>query len=134
VQHATIPAHLHDAYQAGRQDQLVHDRAHLADLLAELATAHADLNTAWQRLGTLTRQQRIDADTTAMTDDCQRLNTTPRDTDWSTGQPITAEPGPYRQPGLGRPAGYTYRGGPVNYDTGKPLTTPWQANPRPVAA
>lgn len=102
----------HDpAYQQGRADQHAHDRAHLAGLLADLAARHADIHTAWQRLGRVTRTQRITNELAAMTAHSQRL---------------AAE--------LGRPAGYTYRGGPVDWDSGKPLTTPWQANPGRRAA
>lgn len=93
------------AYEQGRADQHAHDRAHLADLLADLAARHADLAAAWQRLGAVTRQQRITRDLVAMHALSDRL---------------AAE--------LGRPAGYTYRGGPVDWDTGKPLTTPWRAD------
>lgn len=105
------PHTLHDAYQSGRQDQAAHDTSHLADLLADLATAHADIAQAWARLGHVTRAQRIARELAAMRALCDQ---------------VSAE--------LGRPAGYTYRGGPVDWDTGRPLATPWQANPAAVAA
>jgi hypothetical protein len=90
--------------------------------LADIAARTVDLHTAWQPIGRATRQQRIAAEHTTMR---------------AAADQVAAE--------LGRPIGYTYRGGPVDWDTGMPAgsacawlrrhhATAVRADPRQVAA
>jgi hypothetical protein len=79
--------------------------------LADIADRTIQLHAAWAPIGRTTRQQRIALEHANMAALCDQ---------------VSAE--------LGRPAGYTYRGGPVDWHTGKPLRTPWQANVTAVAA
>jgi hypothetical protein len=72
-----------DAYELGRRHQRAADQEHLASLLADLATAHADIDVAWKRLGRTTREARIRSELAEMRRNSRSVYTSsPSDPVW----------------------------------------------------
>lgn len=86
-----------NVYDAGLRRGAMQVREDIAETLADLAAAHGELHAAWTAAARVSHEQRV-AQRIAEADQCAaRVNTE-----------------------LGRPPGYQYRGGPVDWHTGMP--------------